>query len=375
MDVPTVDQDEISAICRLQSKAFSTDDIRVVGDYLLDPIKKAGNSHVFLATMQWAKLESIKTTLNAAGLTVQGIHVAEFVLADTLATSTTGITMHVLARDRRIEFLVCCEAFPVAAQTFPFLDDGVEVASVMPALGSRVLQSVPPRFREAGLASVDLYGEDARKLESHFKKYFDVPVHYPDGRREPSLFLLAVATASQTNGPAIDFASPKIDSIDLQTRTRRTSRAVLAAVLCAMIIGVAAYYNYQLDNEYAQIRYLTDQTAKSNRAQQSAMDAHRLLKVWNSERIDLPTQFAAFAEHLPSPDRGYLQTLHLDASRKSPATINATGHAKSAADVIAVHDRIVDDSRFVLHPQGILSNESDKYTADFSLRVTMKPRP
>ena len=373
-EVPTHDLDEIKRFCGLQAKSKSVSDTQdVVADFLVGPPSSNG-THVFLSTISRARLQSIRESMQAGKIGVETMLVSELALGQTSAE--TGLVMYVLARQQRIEFVVCGDGFPLAASTFPFLENTDEVASVMPALGSRVLRSLPQHFEQSELAAVKLYGEDAHCLFPYFKNYFDVPVTGPDEQLAGNDHWLSCVQAQAASVPTINFAKAKLVST---ATPRHTALSVpwtgLLVAASLLLLLVTAAYNQSLSREIDSIQAQANELADANGRKAMLIPTNRAIANWEATSVDWPKKLTELAAHLPENRRAYLSSLSAEVTRQHEAKVTGKGRARTAKTVMSVQQQLIDDQNFELRPTTIEPHSTDEYRAGFSLHVLAKPKP
>ena len=413
LELPSQLEQEISAFCALQLKARGDELSELAGDYLPLPQELArelaaassspsslnqaslgqGSSNqatqasnaelatdhgggpataVFLASIAKAKLDAILEVSNEAGLQVEGLHIAEFSLGSAQADARgNGISLQVLRVDKRIEFIVAAQGIPLASQTFPFLDDGPEVASVMPALGTRVLQSLGTETAKQ-LSDIALFGEGVGVLREHFEAYFGVQIRVPAENETAKYPFLSLARAIAHADPLLDFANSRINS-DSQSRSAYSWQP-FAAVAMLLLTATLVFANWQQRTTLANLTtQLTSLQAANNSTEtQKSRAAYQQLATWIDQSPNWPSTLAALSECFPDNEAAYVDSLRAEVDRNNVATINASGSASRVQDVLLLQDEIVDHPMFTLTPRRVASADDEQYGAKYSLQLRVE---
>ena len=373
LEIPAMEEQEIAAFCLLQAKSRLAEQANfAIADYVLPPIVEDGTAHVFLSTLPQTAHSSIMATTARAGLQVKHMVVAELVAATSQESDSDGLVLHVLEYPERIEFIAVFDGCPIAAQTFPFLDKTDQVAAVMPALGARVLQSLPSDFRRDRLAAIQLYGEQVDWLASYFEAYFETTTVRKDSIWSLGGSLLAAGQASMRSVHQIDFANAKVSpKLTVDTPPTPWIWPAITSVAAVFLLTWCAFTNHQLDSETNRLKAELRQLQSENKAIARYVVARDAMSKWDDSRINWPAEIAHLLSLFPPSKFTYLDSLKANDNRNQ-ASILVNGHAKSAGDVLSVQDAIIADDTKQLHASTIAPVDADSYKTTFTLQVGLE---
>ncbi len=380
LDLPTGVDQEIADICKLQLKTESSGErTEAIGDYLKIPLapphgtQASPSTKVFLASVSNRQLEPVLDATQKAGVVVDGIHIAEFSLSTEDTGRSSGVALQVLRRKERIEFVVCDQGVPLSAQTFPYLDDGDDVASVMPALGGRVLRSLGDDVAKR-LNQVSLYGDEVASLASHFEDFFGIPVSHDRRLASQDFPILSLATCLARQTPVLNFAAPKTSNEEAATSKWPWQYAVAAAI-GLLAIGLYAG-NHVTRSQVAQLRQEVKQAEKTiaNPTVRNEANKYQFVTNWQSRTINWSERLSKLAPAVGTGERSYLESIRINTARDATATVDATGYAVDPESVFAINKAIREQPEFKLDPQSVSTSDSEgRFGTKFSLRVTSSP--
>ncbi len=404
LDLPDVPDDELPDLVRFQAATKSSTPLdKLALDFLPLPRREGvAGRQVLMVTVDRARIETLKTTLAAAGLELKGVGISPVAMAE-LVTRIDGehsadpraATLVIFQDVRRVEITILQQGeviFSHETRLEADQDDRGLRASLAEVNRSTVSLSHSHPNVEITEVCLVHSGDADPAFEAALQTRFGGRLHVLNIQQARGLrvepggetarlqsFAPAVGmllSHADSHVPPVDFLNPR-RAIVAPNRTKLRLGLVAAGVLLAGGIGYSMLRSHinSLQREAADYRRQTEDLTLKIRGGAPDLAIARQIGAWSDESRDPLVLMSDLREVSPAGDRRYLKEFRMSPALGNVIThLSGVGHARDTRDVEELYHAL-DKSGYRVQPALTKRSPNPDYPVAYELSVDILPAP
>lgn len=347
---------------------------QLVVDFVQLPSIQSENERIVL-TGSIAKpiVNAIETTLDIAGLKLQGVGVGELGLG-MLAHETDEhkFELSVLADEVGLEFVASRSGAVFLAQSLRMpLGESERNESI-----GKLIEHFESKIKDLGFpvpTCVCLYGSHSAAVEAIFASRFPNVIRGAIKERD-SIRLQGLASIFNEPSANLNFLNPRKPPDRNANRRKKILRFALVAG--AVMVAVSAWVfkiHTDLDKQLAKLNAQHAELRTQLEGTEPTLTAAQQISRWDESRVKWSGELDTLVKQLGSNERCFLKRIQLDSLPESDeVSARLTGLVREKEDALAIADRLVNDLQgYEVAPGPIRPSRQDPYyKSSFDLRIS-----